>query len=73
MTLSLLNKSDLAILNKRSFNYKLADAEKDYMLAIASKIIYESELGKRYCGGLTPTVTPTTMNGVRTDRGAAGR
>jgi len=45
LILSLLNKSDLAIFNKRSFNYKLADAEKDYMLAIASKIIYESKLG----------------------------
>lgn len=44
MTVNLLNKSDLAILNKRSFNYKLADAEKDYMLALASKIIYDSEL-----------------------------
>jgi len=37
LILSLLNKSDLAIFNKRSFNYQLADAEKDYMLALASK------------------------------------
>lgn len=44
LIISLLNKSDLAILNKRSFKYKLADAEKDYMLAVAAKIIYDSKL-----------------------------
>lgn len=43
-TINLLTKSDLSILNKRSLNYKLADAEKDYFLAIVSKIIYESPL-----------------------------
>lgn len=44
MTIALLNKSDLSILNKRTFKYKLADAEKDYLLAVVSKIIYESPL-----------------------------
>ncbi|MBC8473320.1 MAG: nucleotidyl transferase AbiEii/AbiGii toxin family protein [Candidatus Omnitrophica bacterium] len=44
MTISLLTKSDLSLLNKRSLRYKLADAEKDYFLAIVSKIIYESSL-----------------------------
>lgn len=40
----LLNKSDLSILNKRSLKYNLADAEKDYLLAVISKLIYESSL-----------------------------
>ena len=44
MTIALLNKSDLSLLNKKSLNYKLADAEKDYFLAIVSKIIYSSPL-----------------------------
>ena len=44
MTIALLNKSDLSILNKRSLGYRLADAEKDYLLAIVSKIIYDSPL-----------------------------
>lgn len=44
MTIGLLNKSDLSILNKRTLRYKLADAEKDYFLAVVSKIIYGSSL-----------------------------
>lgn len=44
MTIALLNKSDLSILNKQGLKYKLADAEKDYFLAIVSKIIYDSPL-----------------------------
>ncbi|MFH1553161.1 MAG: nucleotidyl transferase AbiEii/AbiGii toxin family protein [Candidatus Omnitrophota bacterium] len=44
MKIALLNKSDLSIFNKRSLKYNLADAEKDYFLAIVSKIIYESSL-----------------------------
>lgn len=44
MTISLLTKSDLSLLNRRSLRYKLADAEKDYLLAIVSKIIYDSPL-----------------------------
>lgn len=44
LTIALLNKSDLSILNKRSLMYTLADAEKDYFLAIVSKIIYDSPL-----------------------------
>lgn len=44
MNLALLNKSDLSILNKRSLKYRLADAEKDYLLAVVSKIIYNSSL-----------------------------
>ena len=44
LKIALLNKSDLSILNKRSLKYNLAEAEKDYFLAIVSKIIYESSL-----------------------------
>ncbi len=44
MKIALLSKSDLSIFNKRSLKYNLADAEKDYFLAIVSKIIYESSL-----------------------------
>lgn len=40
----LMNKSDLSIFNKRSLNYRLADAEKDYLLAVVSKLIYGSTL-----------------------------
>ncbi|MFH1847376.1 MAG: nucleotidyl transferase AbiEii/AbiGii toxin family protein [Candidatus Omnitrophota bacterium] len=44
MKIALWSKSDLSIFNKRSLKYNLADAEKDYFLAIVSKIIYESSL-----------------------------
>lgn len=44
MTVALLNKSDLSILNKQALKYKLADAEKDYFLAVVSKVIYNSPL-----------------------------
>lgn len=44
MTIALLSKSDLSILNKRTLGYRLAEAEKDYFLAIVSKIIYDSPL-----------------------------
>ena len=44
MTIPLLNRSDLSILNKRSLKYNLADAEKDYLLAVVSKMIYDSPL-----------------------------
>jgi len=44
LTVALLNKSDLSIFNKGSLRYNLSDAERDYFLAIVSKIIYESPL-----------------------------
>jgi len=47
LNIALLNKSDLSILNKRSLKYKLADAEKDYLLAVVSKVIYDSSLRKK--------------------------
>jgi len=42
--IALLNKSDLSILNKKALRYNLADAEKDYLLSIVSKLIYDSPL-----------------------------
>jgi predicted nucleotidyltransferase component of viral defense system len=47
LKIALLSRSDLSILNKRSLMYNLAEAEKDYFLAIVSKIIYESTLRDR--------------------------
>jgi Uncharacterized conserved protein len=47
LTVPLLSKSELSILNKRSLNYDLASAEKDYMLALVSKIIYKSSLKEK--------------------------
>ncbi len=44
MKTALLGKPELSILNKKSFKYKLADAEKDYFLAVVSEIIYASPL-----------------------------
>lgn len=43
MIIELLDKSALVLLNK-TFKYPLAVAEKDYFLAVVSKIIYESAL-----------------------------
>lgn len=44
MNQELLNRRELEAKNRLSLKYKLADAEKDYFLAIVSKIIYESSL-----------------------------
>ncbi len=38
----LINESQLEIINRNSLKYPLAIAEKDYFLAIVSKIIFES-------------------------------
>jgi predicted nucleotidyltransferase component of viral defense system len=43
MTIELLDKSQLLLLNK-TLQYPLAIAEKDYFLAVVSKIIYDSPL-----------------------------
>jgi len=40
----LLSKQQLQILNRRSLKYGLGVAEKDYFLAVVSKIIYDSDL-----------------------------
>lgn len=45
MTLELLTKAQLQIINRRSnLRYPLDVAEKDYFLALVSKIIHESPL-----------------------------
>ena len=46
MIIELLNKRELEIYNKY-LKYPLAVAEKDYFLAIASKIIYNSALREK--------------------------
>lgn len=43
MTIELLDKSDLLLINK-TLKYPLMTAEKDYFLALVSKIIYDSPL-----------------------------
>lgn len=45
--IALLSKSDLSILNQRALKYRLAEAEKDYFLAVVSKIIYDSPLKQK--------------------------
>ena len=48
MTLELLTKAQLQIINRRSsLRYPLGVAEKDYFLALVSKIIYESPLKEK--------------------------
>lgn len=42
--IELLNRRELELLNRKSLRYPLAVAEKDYFLAVVSKIIYESPL-----------------------------
>lgn len=47
MTLTLLSKQQLLLLNKQTLNYNPMIAEKDYFLAVVSKIISESTLSKK--------------------------
>jgi predicted nucleotidyltransferase component of viral defense system len=47
MTLALLSKSQLQIINRNNLRYLLDAAEKDYFLALVSKIIYESPLKEK--------------------------
>ena len=44
MKIDLLSRAQLSIINKNSFRYPLAIAEKDYLLAVVLKIIYDSQL-----------------------------
>lgn len=44
MTLALLSRSQLQIINRKNLRYTLDVAEKDYFVALVSKIIYESGL-----------------------------
>ncbi len=43
-SIQLISKDQLTILNRRELKYPLAIAEKDYFLAVVSKIIYNSHL-----------------------------
>jgi predicted nucleotidyltransferase component of viral defense system len=47
MNITLLSKEELLIRNKQTLRYTPTIAEKDYFLAVVSKIIYESELSKK--------------------------
>ncbi|HVC36646.1 MAG TPA: nucleotidyl transferase AbiEii/AbiGii toxin family protein [Candidatus Dormibacteraeota bacterium] len=47
MTLILLSREQLQVINKRTLKYNLAEAEKDYFLTVVSKVINESELAKK--------------------------
>jgi len=44
MTIELLSRQELQLLNKQGLKYPLAIAEKDYFLAIVLKILYHSNL-----------------------------
>lgn len=44
MKIDLLNKTNLALINKNNYRYPLAVAEKDYFLAVVLQIIYDSKL-----------------------------
>ncbi len=44
MKIDLLSRAQLSIINKNSFRYPLAIAEKDYFLAVVLQIIYSSKL-----------------------------
>lgn len=44
MKIDLLGRAQLSIANKNGFRYPLAVAEKDYLLAVVLKIIYDSKL-----------------------------
>jgi hypothetical protein len=45
MTISLLTRQQLEIINRKSLRYPLQIAEKDYFLAVVMQIISESPLG----------------------------
>lgn len=44
MKIDLLSKAQLSIINKNNYRYPLAIAEKDYLLAVVLRIIYNSSL-----------------------------
>lgn len=47
MKYELLTRRELEIINRQNFRYPLAIAEKDYLLAVVSKIIYNSPLREK--------------------------
>ena len=48
MTLPLLTRQQLEIINRRTLRYPLQIAEKDYFLAVVLKVISESSLGRTF-------------------------
>ncbi|MHB8136633.1 MAG: nucleotidyl transferase AbiEii/AbiGii toxin family protein, partial [Anaerolineaceae bacterium] len=46
MTLNLINKQTLQLINRKTLRYSLVTAEKDYFLTLVLKIISESSLAK---------------------------
>ncbi len=44
MKIDLITRAQIEVINKRNLRYPLADAEKDYFLAVILKIIYNSLL-----------------------------
>ena len=47
MKIDLISRARLSIINKNSLRYPLAEAEKDYFLAVVLKILYSSDLKDR--------------------------
>ncbi len=47
MNITLLSKDELLFRNKQTLKYNQTIAEKDYFLAVVSKVIYESELSNK--------------------------
>lgn len=47
MKIDLLNRSQLSIINKNNYRYPLAEAEKDYFLAVVLKILFSSPLAEK--------------------------
>ena len=45
--IKLISRDKLSIINRQNFKYPLAIAEKDYFLALVSKIIFESKLSNK--------------------------
>lgn len=47
MIVDLITREQLQAINRKTLKYGLAEAEKDYFLAVATQLIYESELSKK--------------------------
>ncbi|MBN1288392.1 MAG: nucleotidyl transferase AbiEii/AbiGii toxin family protein [Actinobacteria bacterium] len=47
MKIDLINRSQLSIVNKSNYRYPLAEAEKDYFLAVVLKILFTSPLAEK--------------------------
>ena len=47
MNTSIITRQQLEIINRKTLNYPLQTAEKDYFLALVTQIISESPLGDK--------------------------